>query len=347
MGWARTISSDFPLAAEWPEPRMSEFAIPSQTYSWMYARAAVSQLSGLRCFGIRGADSLVAVAPLLEVGDWLRELPALYEPGDLIWSDSDALAELASLLAAQPQPVYLERVPVNSPTRLALRRAYAGKGIILERPAMPTPFINLNECDGNIDATFNAIRRSDFRRAERKAGEFGMLTYELHAPNSITELASLMNEVHAVEAASWKEQEGSSLTANTWQGNFFHHFTQGAMLAGILRIAIMRISGQAVAIQVAVEWQQRFWLFKISYDQHFSRCSPGQLLMLYTLRYAAQEVLQSYEFMGVMSPWTAYWTKQTRSYVQLRAIPFSIATGKHLVRWGGRSILSGFRRVLA
>ena len=98
-------------------------------------------------------------------------------------------------------------------------------------------------------------------------------------------------------------------------------------------------------MQIAAEWQWRFWLLKISHDQAFSRCSPGQLLMLHTLRHAARSGLSSYEFMGVMDDWTALWTQQTRRYVQVRAIPFNATMGKMLIKRGARRLLGSLRRI--
>ena len=168
------------------------------------------------------------------MGGWLREPPLLHEPGDLVWSSPEGLRELAAMLAAQPLPVFLERVPIDSPTVSMLRRAYAGRGMVQIRPAMPTPVIELDERWHAFDTCFNAGRRSDFRRAERRAHNLGEVSYEIHCPISEAELAALMGDAYSVEARSWKEQEGTSLTADAWQGEFFRRFTRDAMPTGQL-----------------------------------------------------------------------------------------------------------------
>jgi CelD/BcsL family acetyltransferase involved in cellulose biosynthesis len=70
-----------------------------------------------------------------------------------------------------------------------------------------------------------------------------------------------------------------------------------------------------------VECFDRFWLFKIGYDEQFARCSPGTLLMLHTVRYAAERGLVSYEFLGSADPWTAHWTQLQLPCVAVRAYP--------------------------
>ena len=62
-------------------------------------------------------------------------------------------------------------------------------------------------------------------------------------------------------------------------------------------------------MQLAVECGERFWLLKIGYDEEFARCSPGVLLMLHTVRYAATRGLKSYELLGRVEPWTRVWAR--------------------------------------
>lgn len=334
-----------PGPADWPEPPAG---IPMQTQGWMAARvAALAQPGSLRVFAVPGRQGVDALAALVEAGGWLRDLPLMFEPADLVWRSPEALAGLAVQLARQPQPVMLERVPASSPTVAALRRAYRGRGLVLVREAMPTPWIDLEGPARNVDAHLGAGRRSDLRRAGRRAAHFGAVEYELHRPAPGEALVSPLEAAFAVEARSWKAAAGTALSAEPWQGAFFRRFAESAAAAGMLRIAFLRLGGRVAAMQLALEWQQRFWLLKISHDQEFAACSPGQLLMLHTLRHAADSQLRSYEFMGVMADWTRLWTRQWRRCLHLRAVPFSAAAGRLLARRGMRLVwnrLRGLRR---
>jgi len=134
-----------------------------------------------------------------------------------------------------------------------------------------------------------------------------------------TELDPLLEEAFQVEASGWKGHKGTALASDLLRQSFYRRYAAAACEKGILRLSLLRIGGRAAAMQFAVEWGKRFWLLKIGYDEEFSRCSPGTLLMLETLRYAAGRGLQSYEFLGVVEPWLAAWTKQVRTCVMLRA----------------------------
>ena len=320
--------------------------LPTQTHAWMSARAGAVRPEAIVLFAVTAEGKTTALLPTLPHMGWLLELPRLFEPGDLVWSTPASLAALAEMLARQPRPLHLERVPADSPTIDALRRAFRWRGILLTRESMPTPCIDLTGHSNNPDACLTPRRHTDLRRAQRRAQALGEVRYELHAPRSESELALLMQEALAVENLSWKAGAGTALTTDEDQGRFFEAFTEEAMRCGMLRIALMRIDGRAVAMQIAGEWNHRFWLFKISHDQDFAECSPGQLLIWHTLRDAASRGLLSYEFMGVMAPWTELWTKKLRHYRDVRAIPFSSAVFKMLVKTVLRSAYARLRQVL-
>ena len=325
--------ADAALGGDWPapDPRCAT-GIPMQLPAWMSARAHVVGHAAIRRFEVAGPGRPAALAALTCHQGWLRELPHLFEPSDLLWSSPQALAALARALAAQPLPIYLERVPSDSPSIDALRRAYRGRGLVRVAAAMPTPVIDLACCAGDADACVSARQRADLRRAERKAQRHGEPSYAMHAPATLEELATLAGEAMAVESRSWKMAAGTALPTQPFQNAFFEALLPAALADGSLRIALLHIDGRAVAMQIALVWHRRYWLLKISHDAAYADCSPGQLLIGHTLRLAARQGLAAYEFMGVMAPWTALWTREHRHYVSLRLIPFSLATGKLVVR---------------
>ena len=130
------------------------------------------------------------------------------------------------------------------------------------------------------------------------------------------------------------------------RARFFHRYAATAAAQGILRLVFMRIAGRAVGMQIAVECARRFWLLKIGYDESVARCSPGNLLMLHTVQYAAARGLLSYEFLGGAAPWTATWTKTLRQCTVVRAYPFS-AAGMTALSWDtGRWMYQRLKRRL-
>jgi hypothetical protein len=245
------------------------------------------------------------------------------EPSDLPWRSDEDLERLAARLARQPFAIDLPRVPVSSKSVAALQNAFAGRGMVVTRPAPSSPFVPLGPSWTEPESRFNAGRRSDFRRAQRHAERLGGLSFEMHSHLEAAQLDAYLDEAYSVEARSWKGENGTALLVDPVKGQFFRRFAHAALDAGILRLAFMRIGGMAVGMQLAVEYEQRLWLLKIGYDPAYSKCSPGNLLMLHTLGEAARRGLLSCEFLGGVEPWTAEWTTQLRPYARVRFYPLS------------------------
>jgi len=299
---------------------------PMLSHAWVRACAAAFAGPGqLAVTVVDTLDDAVAMAPLVVRGDTIPQLELLGvdeigEPSDLFAVTPSALGWLADALVRTGRPLHLKRILAESPTVAALRRAYRGRGLVIALPHAAYPWISLDGGWTCPESRLSARRRSDVRRARRIAERLGSVTSEVIAPEA-GEVKRLLGEALKVEAASWKGARGSALLVDPGRRVFFNRYALAAAEQGILRLAFLRIGGRAAAMQLAVESGRRFWLLKIGYDASFSRCSPGTLLMIETLRYAAQRGLHSYEFLGTVEPWTSMWNPRTRPCVSLRAYP--------------------------
>ena len=299
---------------------------PMQRHAW--AKAFVQAYGTeyeLKVVAIGSDGEVEAIAPLATPRTGINRLglvagEELSEPGDFVYRDRDALERLAAGVARLSMPVLLARVVADSPTVEALRGAFRRRTIFYGRDAAPYPWIALDEGWQDPEQKFKSDRRSDLRRARRRAEKDGEVVTEVLAPDR-DELEPLLEEVFRVEAAGWKGREGTALAADARLRDFFTAFAQSAADAGFLRLAFLRIGDRTAAVQLAAECGDRFWLLKVGYDEEFKRSSPGTLLMLETVRYAATQGLRSYELLGTAEAWTRVWTETERECVALRAYP--------------------------
>ncbi|KPL69599.1 hypothetical protein SZ64_16770 [Erythrobacter sp. SG61-1L] len=305
--------------------------LPTQTQAFV-AALAVTMLAGtsIEIFTAGGTEGIGALLPLCRAPGsftpWrMAGAREVFEPIDALYESPAAAGRLAEVLAHQPRPFWFERVPAGSLLLPALKQAMKGRGVISVRPTVPCPTIALDESWQAPEARFNSGRRSDFRRAARKADELGTVAYQILAP-SPEEFDALFDEAVAVELRSWKRETGTAIASDRIKEDFFRTYFRAACASGEFRIAFLRIDGQAAAMQMAVVRGGRYWLFKIGFDEAYCKCSPGTLLMLHTLGWAAREGLEAYELMGGVESWIAdFWTRDHRDTVQVRAYPFSIA----------------------
>lgn len=315
------------LAAEWL-PLEAASSLPTQHFIFNQAAAHVfAAPDALRVLGLRRQQRLAAVAPFCRaksvVPRWeLLGAMELFEPADVLCQDAEAADALADALAASGQPMLLPRVPVDAMILPALRRAMRGRGLLVIQASSPAPTLALGPAWLEPESQFNSGRRSDFRRAQRQAEKFGNIEYEVLTP-TLDQLDGLLDEAIGVELNSWKRERGTALGVDPEREAFFRTFARGACEKGILRLAFMRVDAKAIGMQIAVQSNNRYWLFKIGHDDAYSKCSPGTLLMLHTLRYAASQGLAAYEMLGSPEPWIAtLWTKEETDCVRVRTYPF-------------------------
>lgn len=302
-------------------------ASPMQHYAWADAFAETFwQLGTVQVVHVGSdlAPSALAAFMRPTATGALEALGArqLFEPTDFLYESEAALEALAEALRARGEALDLPRIPADSPVVGALCRAYRGRGFVRVAKTDGYPVLELDAGWKDPEARLTARRRSDFRRARRRAERFGRPEFEMRVPTR-EDLPTLLQEVWRVEAAGWKGEGGSALACDPLRGGFFHRFACAAARRGVLRLAFMRIDGRAVAMQLAVESAGGLWLLKIGHDERYAACSPGQQLMLYVAGEAARRGLTAIEFLGEEEDWTRHWTLRARACVALRVYPLT------------------------
>jgi CelD/BcsL family acetyltransferase involved in cellulose biosynthesis len=326
---AQDLESVDALAEPWR--RMdAQCASPLTQFIWTRAALSAFETEADPCvLAALAGDELKAVAPLASrrgqgIRRWcLAGVAQLFEPGDFAWTDQRALERLIGRLVLSGTPLLFERVPAESSSLQKLRRGYRARGIVVTRPQAPSPFIALDESWLEPESHLNAGRRSDLRRARRKAEQSGAVTTEIHNPD-LDGLPRLLDTAFEVESRGWKGDTGTALVHDAHRAVFYRQYCEAACVEGILRICFLRIGDRVAAMQLAVEQGGGFWLLKVGYDDRFAGCSPGLLLMRDTIRYAVEAGLSSYEFLGRAESWTRTWTQTERQYVSVRVYPFGL-----------------------
>jgi len=346
----RSLAGLNELRPVWDSASSAEWASPMLHHDWVRICAEVFDLGGVFDIVVVGSPPSLAIAPLFRSrrsGERLELIGVgeLYEVSDFLYSDGSNIDALAAALAESRLPVLLGRILADSPILAALRNAYRRRGFVMCRPATGYPWISLDKSWESPEQHLNAGRRSDLRRARRIAEGIGPLSFDILSPDP-AHLESLLREAYEVEAAGWKAREGSALAHDALRGEFYRRYAAAACKQGILRLCFLRIGGRLAAMQLAAVSGDRFWLLKIGYADEFARCSPGMLLMLETIRYAAQCGLRSYEFLGADEPWLRVWTELVRPCVSLRAYPINLRGGMVLARDGMIAIRAKVNSVL-
>src|SRR5262249_34433787 len=121
--------SGFANESEWPTSQVP----------WVLACAQTFEATGqLHILIARGPDH-IAVAPLVKSGGFFKHLEMLgsaelFEPCEFSHTGEGSLAHLAGMLLDSGLPVFLPRVPAESPTVRALVDACRNKAVVIQRP---------------------------------------------------------------------------------------------------------------------------------------------------------------------------------------------------------------------
>lgn len=280
-----------------------------------------------------------AHAPLALVRGRLETIGAaqLFEPSDFTWRDREALERLGVAIAAAGRPLRLLRLPADSPVVDELARRFR---LLRIRPLGACPVVPVV---AEPEQRLGSRRRQDLRRARRRAEARGTVRAHVHEPGP-DDVDALLDVAFAVDARGWKARTGSSLAHDALRGRFYRAYGRAAAAAGMLRIAFLRIDGEPVAMQIAVERARALWLLKIGYDEEYAACSPGQLLMTETLRWAAGRGLERCEMLGKETPSSRMWTDAARPYTLVDAYPLNARGAAAALKDSARSAARAVRR---
>ena len=311
------------------------WASPMQSYDWVRAWAEVYGADRDMEILVAGGRIPTGIAPMVRSPyDGVRlELVGPHELGevmDFLYSDPSPLIPLSTALADSGLPLRLWRIPAESPVISALKKAYRHRGIVTVRPTAGVPSLPLDPSWVSPESHLDRGRRSNLRRAMRIAERIGPVTVEILTPKP-AEVGPLIEEAFAVEVASWKVHSGTPLVRDPRLGEFFRRYAAAASEKGALRICFLRIGGRTAAMKLAAVAGNRLWLLAMGYADEFERCSPGTLLLIETIRHAAQSGLLSFEFLGADEPWIRPWTQIVRPCVLVRTYPLSVPGAKAVV----------------
>jgi CelD/BcsL family acetyltransferase involved in cellulose biosynthesis len=301
------------------------------TFEWMYAAAkAFYHSEQLFIVALRNDHGrLEAVAPLVRTRNHYLSSVALigsnylYEPAGLLFRDPDALRKLVAGLVELGAPLNLKRL-AHSPEEIEqITSTCRGGALLFAKKGPGTPFLRISSSWKKYERSISSGRRSDLRRALRRAENFGDIEFEVMTP-TLKNQKQCFEDLVRVELNSWKGHIGSAMGLNRKYYDFFSDFSQSCAQRGLAKFGFMRINGKSVAANFSVQYGRAFWTLKVGYDEKYSRCSPGILLMHEMVRYAFEQELDSFEFLGEPEKWIQLWSPQVMSSPSLRIFPKSV-----------------------
>lgn len=317
------------LAGDWNQ--LAEgFGTPLLYNEWFAACAEAYHQPGQLCVVVnKSRHGIDAIAPLVlaenrgfKVLEFLGS-SFLFEPGGMIYRDEESLEELMNAVIGIGKPVILDRFKSESLEIVMLKKINKRRFFCISRDCQGSPFLQITGTWPEFEANMSSRSRYDLRRARRRAETMGDIRFEILSPDPAA-TDRYFEEFCQVEASGWKGREGTAILMDKRMKHFLSIYARSASRLGALRLCFLRINDKAAAALLGIEYFGSFWVLKTGYDETFSRCSPGILLLHETIRYSYTHGLKVYEFLGTDESWMHIWTGQQHSYSSIRVYPISI-----------------------
>lgn len=317
------------LADEWNQlPGACQH--PLLRHEWFLSSAEAFHDEGDLCVvTLRERGRLRAVAPLALVkrhGIKRLELlgaSALHEPSDLLYDDTDSLADLCEAITRLPHATVLQRLAESSALINQLPMPARGRGKIVKLSATSAPYIVIQSSWDRYYDSLSSRRRYDFRRARAKLERAGKVSVEFINPSDAN-LEHLMQDTIRIESSGWKGRAGSALLYNQSLQRFMRAYALRACRLGILQLCYLKIDNQSIAVQIGIQYASRYWVLKIGYDERWAEYSPGMQLTMEAVKFAFDTGQKTYEFLGADESWLRVWTQQSCPYSTVLYYPYTM-----------------------
>lgn len=290
---------------------------------------------------VRRAGELAAALPLVRRGAVLVSPANWHTPqSGLLAEDADAATALASLIGrSRARRISLAFIDGADGDTLALSAEIRRAGYrVLERTLTRSPYLELHGDWAEFEAGMKSSARSNLRRLRRRLQELGTLT--LDEVDGGVRLDEGLAEVIRVEGLAWKGGRGTAIDSQQNTREFYGDVARWAAERGWLRIHILRLDRDPVAVSLAIEAHKVFFGVKLGYDPAHSRLSPGMIMLDELVRRAFENRLSRVEMLGTDDAYKHTWCPDTHERIGVQAFAPSIA-GRidHLVYAHGRPLL--------
>jgi CelD/BcsL family acetyltransferase involved in cellulose biosynthesis len=314
------------LAREWEQLAARVGATPFLYPGFVLAWQRAFDDRPLLLATVRRAGELVGALPLIRRGAVLVSPANWHTPETgVLARDELAASELARVIAAaRPRRISLAFIDGADGDTLALSAEIGRAGYrVLERTLTRSPYLELRGDWAEFETGMKSSARRNLRRLRRRLQELGTLT--LDEVDGGVRLDEGLAEFIRVEGLAWKSRRGTAIDSRQDTRGFYDDVARWAAERGWLRIHILRLGSDPVAVSLAIEAHKVFFGVKLGYDPAHSRLSPGMIMLDELVRRAFENRLSRVEMLGTDDAYKRTWCPDTHERIGLQAFAPSLA----------------------
>jgi CelD/BcsL family acetyltransferase involved in cellulose biosynthesis len=171
---------------------------------------------------------------------------------------------------------------------------------------------DLDACIARLSSNFRKNLRKSSRKLEYMSGvRFRFVSSEEDSEEQLNTFCS-------VEASGWKGSQGTAIMSSPQLFEFYKSLVGRLAEAGWLEWHFLECEKHTIAAHMAVRIARRLTIIKIGYDEDYRYVSPGNMLLLETIRrsYGSGKV-DEIDCITDMK-WNENWKMEKRKYYNLR-----------------------------
>ena len=152
--------------------------------------------------------------------------------------------------------------------------------------------------------------RHSLRRWRRNLEKNGPLSLRrVHKADS-----GCLEQFYNLERSGWKGKKSTAIACSKEVRQFYDLVAKSAEDFGYLRLYALDQGSATVAAHFGLAYQQRYYPLKVAYDESYSKCAPGHLLLGAILEDCVQQGMQEFDFLGQWQEWKAEWASEARPH---------------------------------
>jgi CelD/BcsL family acetyltransferase involved in cellulose biosynthesis len=316
-------------AREWEALAAKVKAPPWLRPDWIEAWVEAFGRGKLEVVVLRRHGELAGIAPLQARAGAILSPTNWHTPEfGLLAEDAAARRELAhGLFERRPRRISLGFLDPDGSGLEECRRVADAMGYrVLMRTLQRSPYVQIG---GSLEAYLDRLQRKhmkEVRRRRRLLENLGAVAFSVE--DGSERLDELLREGFRVEASGWKGTRGTAIESRPETLRFYTRIAEWAAARDWLRLAFLRLDGQAIAFELMLQVEGVLYDVKQGYDDRYGRYGIGHLLTDHIIEYAFSTGVRRYEFLGAEDPAKRVWARDASERLLFQAFaptPLGIA----------------------
>lgn len=221
----------------------------------------------------------------------------------------------------------LTKIPNTSATAAICQNFFSRYNIrYLLRHGQNSPYISVNQ-DWETFLKSTSLRfRKQLRNKINRLSASGDVTFELW--DDIGTDGKYLKDAMNVSSRSWKHREGTSMNSTPGRKKFFKLLSDVASKNGWLRIWLLRLNGNPIAVEYHLEYKGKTHAMRGDFDESWDNLSPGSVLEADIIEQCFKNDLSEYDFCGLPFGYKLRWTNilhERSNLLFYNLTPYSVA----------------------